>query len=186
MPQIICISWGPGVSRPWDKVGNARSLLGGNICEKQKGRKVVFGTESLQTVMMPGKGDGDGEEVGWGMESLRLRGRGAKTSTNLMWSSRAKIALRAEMTRPWCPCCAVIGWGILGKSGFSLKVKADSQAWIDRLPEVLFEGSSEWSASVTSTSTPCAAEQQLLQGFSEPLFLLVKLWAPTIIQTSQS
>ena len=61
---------------------------------------MVFGTESLQTVMMPGKGDGDGEEVGWGMESLRLRGRGAKTSTNLMWSSRAKIALRTEMTRP--------------------------------------------------------------------------------------
>ena len=75
-----------------------------------------------------GSRKGDKKEVGWGMESLRLRSRGDKTSTNLMWSSRAKIALRAEMTRPWCPCCAVIGWGILGKSGFSLKVKADSQA----------------------------------------------------------
>lgn len=70
--------------------------MGGNICEKKTGEKVVFGTESLQTVMMPGKGDK--KEVGLGMESLRLRGRGDKT--NLMWSSRAKIALRAEMTRP--------------------------------------------------------------------------------------
>ena len=72
--------------------------MGGNICEKQKGTEVGFGTESLQTVMMPGKGDK--KEVGLGMESLRLRCRGDKTSTNPMWSSRAKISLRAEMTRP--------------------------------------------------------------------------------------
>ena len=120
MLEIVCVS--PRVSRPWHKVGNARGLLGGNKrsgitfrlwCKlwwqrRERRRKQDWGRRAS---------DCDAE-----MTELQPTQCGAL-------EQRLLLEEYAEMARPWCPCCAVIGWGLPWKRMVSAwKLMADPKS----------------------------------------------------------